>query len=70
MNKQPIDLTLLTAQIQAQDAQGACYVKDMALLNVQAFMLYIAPHVPKHLREEYGHVSEDIEFALKIKGDS
>jgi len=69
MNKQPMDLTLLTAQIQAQDSQGACYIKDLALLNAEAFMVYIAPFVPKHLREEFIRCQDDIQFALKIKGD-
>jgi hypothetical protein len=61
-----IDLSLFTAQIQAQDAQGACYIKDLALINAEAFMRYVAPFVPKHLEQEFQRVSEDIEFALKV----
>lgn len=65
MNQVP-DLILLTAQTRAQDAEASAYVKDLALLNLEAYLRYIAPFVPKHLRQEHTRCVDDVEFALKI----
>lgn len=60
------DLILITAKVQAEDAQASAYVKDLALLNLEAFLRYVAPFVPTHLQQEHMRCVEDIEFALKI----
>lgn len=60
------DLVLLTAQTRATDAEGAAYVKDLALINLEAFLLYVAPFVPAHLQQEWTRCVEDIEFALGV----
>lgn len=65
MNSLP-DLILLSAQVRAADAEGACYVKDLALLNVESFLRYVAPFVPVFLEAEHRRVVDDVEFALKL----
>lgn len=65
MNQVP-DLILLTAQTRASDAEGAGYVKDLALLNCEAFLRYVAPFVPAHLQQEHTRCVEDVEFALGV----
>lgn len=60
------DLTLLTAQTRATDAESAAYVKDLALINLESFLLYIAPFVPAHLRQEHARCMDDVQFALKL----
>jgi hypothetical protein len=62
----PPDLILLTAQTRADDSEGAAYCKDLALINLEAFLRYIAPFVPVHLEQEHERCIEDVEFALKL----
>lgn len=62
----PPDLILLTAQIQADDATRASAEKTLALIQVEAFLMYIQPHVPIYMREEYLAVCGDVQHALGI----
>lgn len=66
----PPDLILLTAQTRAADAEGAAYVKDLALINLESFLRYIAPFVPAHLRQEHTRCMEDVTFALSLGSEA
>lgn len=62
----PPDLILLTAQTRAQDAEGALYVCQLALINALAALRMAEPHMPYWKAGEMAATVDDCEFALQV----
>lgn len=61
------DLRILKLELTAEYATGAAECKDLALINMEAFLRYVEPFVPAHLWTEYKRTCEDVRFALEVR---